>query len=919
MGLAWRDGKLYVADPPDLVVLEDADGDGRADRRRVILSGFGHTDNGSLHGLTFGPDGWLYMTMGEPDGYRLKRRDGSLLIGGSGALFRCRPDGSDAEVVCRGFENLVEVVFTPRGEIIGTDNFFQRPSGGFRDALVHLVEGGLYPYAPDKGTPQPITCVTMPAVARYPAVALSGLALERGPTFPAAYRGNLFSAQHNARRVMRHVLIPDGSTFRTEDSDFVTSEDPDFHPSDVLQATDGSLLVVDTGSWYVHHCPTGQIRKVHASGGIYRVRPAQAKQLDDAWGVRIPWAKTPVEQLTKLLADLRPVVRDRAHDQLALRGKDAVPALAAVLTGAGSTEVKQRALWALVANASGNSLSPLRSALTSADADLVATAARALGRREDRLAAGDLGRLLGASSAVVRLAAAEALARCGDRTTVPLLWRALAQPQPDPLHEHALIHAVHHLADTGALMDALDNPSPRVQRAALVLLDQPPRPADRLPPERVLKFVAGKDAELRQAALQIVQRHPQWVCQARGQVGIWLTQTSLCPAEQDGLRGLILAFQSDRKLQDVVAGVIANGAQPGARRAWLLETLAETRLSQAPLAWTEAVNAALHDRDSVVREQAVRAAVWLQAPALDDRLAQIVDNSAEAVALRLEALRGILLRRPKLSATAFTLLLGQLDMESSPVARLAAAEVLGRAQLDEAQMLRVLPLLRGDAFLSPSLLLPALPRSLSADGALALLDSFQYALDHGWRPSAAALDRMLHAVPSSLHGKTTALRKVLEPDVARQRARLAQFEPLLSGGDPARGRAVFYGKKVACAACHRVGSDGGQVGPDVTRIGAVRSGNDLLESILFPSSTIAQGYESYLIATRAGRFVTGILAQRSAEGVLLRDSSGAEQRLRMNDIDEMKRLSTSLMPDGLERALSADEFRDLLAFLRSLR
>ncbi|MFO0892103.1 MAG: hypothetical protein U0790_23570 [Isosphaeraceae bacterium] len=98
MGIAWRDGRLYVADPPDLITLEDADGDGRADRRRVILSGFGHTDNGSLHGLEFGPDGMLSMTMGMPDGYRLPRGDGTWLEGTSGAWIRCRPDGSRPEV-----------------------------------------------------------------------------------------------------------------------------------------------------------------------------------------------------------------------------------------------------------------------------------------------------------------------------------------------------------------------------------------------------------------------------------------------------------------------------------------------------------------------------------------------------------------------------------------------------------------------------------------------------------------------------------------------------------------------------------------------------------------------------------------------------------------------------------------------------
>src|SRR4030095_10489027 len=68
MGLVWHLGKLYVADPPDVAVYEDLDDDGKADRRRVILTGFGHTDNGSLHGLLFRPDGPLYMTSGAPDG-----------------------------------------------------------------------------------------------------------------------------------------------------------------------------------------------------------------------------------------------------------------------------------------------------------------------------------------------------------------------------------------------------------------------------------------------------------------------------------------------------------------------------------------------------------------------------------------------------------------------------------------------------------------------------------------------------------------------------------------------------------------------------------------------------------------------------------------------------------------------------------
>ena len=114
----------------------------------------------------------------------------------------------------------------------------------------------------------------------------------------------------NARSIGRHVLVRDGATYRTRDADFVTSDDPDFHPSDVLEDADGSLLVVDTGSWYTHHCPTGKIRKVRATGGIYRVRPARAAAPADPWGLKIDWTKAAAEELTRLLDDGRPAVRD---------------------------------------------------------------------------------------------------------------------------------------------------------------------------------------------------------------------------------------------------------------------------------------------------------------------------------------------------------------------------------------------------------------------------------------------------------------------------------------------------------------------------------------------------------------------------------------------------------------------------------
>ena len=129
----------------------------------------------------------------------------------------------------------------------------------------------------------------------------------------------------------------------------------------------------------------------------------------------------------------------------------------------------------------------------------------------------------------------------------------------------------------------------------------------------------------------------------------------------------------------------------------------------------------------------------------------------------------------------------------------------------------------------------------------------------------------------------------------------------------------FSNGRVACATCHRIGNEGGQIGPDLTRIGAIRAGRDIVESIVFPSSTIAQGYESYIVTTKDGRSVTGVITRRAGDVLVLRDSSGAELRLQKAQVEAMSRSTISLMPEGLDKAMTRDEFRDLLAFLQSLK
>jgi putative membrane-bound dehydrogenase-like protein len=920
MGLAWRDGRLYVADPPDVVAFTDENEDGRADHRQLILSGFGHETNGSLHGLIFGPDGLLYMTMGSPDGYALKARDGTVLEGNSGALIRCRPDGSDPEVFCRGFVNLIEVAFTARGDIIGTDNWFQKPKDGLRDALVHLVDGGLYPYLADTGTRYPITGLTLPPIALYPAVAASGIACYRASAFPKEMHGDLFTAQFNARKVVRHTLVRHGSTFRAVDEDFLTTDDPDFHPSDVIDSADGSLLVIDTGSWYVQHCPTGRIRAVDAPGGIYRIQYSAAAPVHDPWGRDVQIESMSPKQLIQLLDDPRLIVRQRAERELAGRGAPSVSALAPILKRQDSAVAKLHAIRALAQIGDKTASAPLREALDSADPDIVVVSTRAIASRDDDSSGRELQRLLHHQDASVRLAAAEALARVGNPSAIPAIWEAL-DAENDVYLDHALIHAAHRLAGDVVLQQALQDRNSKVQAAALRLLDQPPRPPDALNHESVLERFNAPDPHLRQSAREILMRHREWAKYCIDLVRDLFMAPEISPADQRDLRKLILAFQADERIQESVAEAIRNEPGPiqAERRVLLLEIMSRATLPAIPKSWVDALAVAVDRSPPEVRMAAVHCAAVLQISELDIQLERLANSASEPPALRREALRAITQRRKTLAQESFRLLLADVSNDADPLVRLAAAEVLGSSRLDGRQLTVLLRTIKDDALITPSILLPMLERSTSGTSSSIVLGYLEQSTRSGWRPSPNAVAALSNKLSEPDRQRLQTALQMAAASAPEMQSRLAEFLPLLDGGNAERGRAVFVSSKTACSTCHQVGNEGGRIGPDLSQIGAIRAGRDILESVLFPSSTIAQEFEQYLVITTEGRTISGIMAHETADTIVLRDSSGAETRLRRDQVEEISRHSASHMPDGLERHLSEQEFRDLMAYLQSLR
>jgi putative heme-binding domain-containing protein len=346
--------------------------------------------------------------------------------------------------------------------------------------------------------------------------------------------------------------------------------------------------------------------------------------------------------------------------------------------------------------------------------------------------------------------------------------------------------------------------------------------------------------------------------------------------------------------------------------------MAQTSLAKLPPSWIEELEQGLYTTNTVLRQQTVRTVALLQVPTLDERLAQLGDSSAESSTLRLEALRGVVARRPKPSPAAFDFLLDGLARADDPVRQLAAAEILRRTRLTDAQLLRALKSLSDHAPVSISPLLPALSEVTGEGTAKALLEFLSQAMKRGWKLRQDDMAKLLARLPPELEKQGALVLDQLVHEMPAQPAWSAEMEAGFAGGSAVRGRSVFFGK-AACATCHAVGPNGGHIGPDLTKIGAIRSFHDILESILLPSSTFAQGYEPYLVVTTDGAELSGILARQSPDALTLRDASGADVQLHRSAVRGLRRLTVSLMPEGLTDGLSQEERRDLMAFLQSLR
>lgn len=916
-GVLWHDGAVYTASHPSLWKLEDPGDTGRATRRTELVTGFGFNGNGcDLHGPFLGPDGRLYWTDGR-HGYKVRTREGQEFEGLAARIWRCRTDGREVERLCGGgFDNPVEIAFTPEGEAIGTMD--QGPG----DCLLHYVEGGVYPMKHPCLAEFPRTGPLLGAVRQYTPVlpaALCGLTRYRSGVLGEASRGRLFSTHYMLHKVVRHDLVRDGSTFRAEDTDFLTTTAHDVRLTDVLEDADGTLLVVDMGAWFTYGFPGNPLPKPDAFGAIYRIRGRDARPVADPWGHRLEIDRRLPAELVGLLDDPRPRVRDQALARLARLGEAAIDDLSAAVRASEGRRpgARREAVWALCRIGSPRALQALRPALGDEDEGVRLAAAHAAGLWRDEASASDLARLVWEDTPPVRRKAAEALGRLGRPQAVPALLAGLRKGG-DRFLEHSLMYALLRIDDREATRPALADPDPKVRRAGLIALDQ--MKDGRLTREEVAPLLDADDPALELATLEVVARRPDWPELTARATRAWLRGPGLASARDDALADAVLALCDRAPIRQAVAAAATDPATPAERRARLLRLMARAPSPAFPADWVETLRQALDDPDAAVRTEVVALVKARSLVALDRELLAIGRRSDQPAALRIAALECVAGRTGPLDSRSFEFLVDHLGETADPLLRLAAARTLGAASLSRPERLRLAGTAAGAGAIVLRSLLPVFARSDDAEAGSALVDAL------GRNPSAevlspAELDRTLEKQPPGVKDRAGPLRSRLAARQSGKAAYLARLSAELAPlrGDADAGQELFLSQRLGCYGCHRAAGRGGTVGPDLSRIGAIRTRAELLESVLFPDLTVAPEYRPFLVETRDGRLATGLVVRDDPAAITLRTADLAEVRIARGDVERMTPAAASLMPEGLERLLTRPELRDLLEFLASRR
>ena len=945
-------GRVYYTCIPKLWSMQDTDGDGQADIFDALHHGYGIRvafRGHDLHGLTFGPDGRLYFSLGDRgynvvthEGKRLKRPD-------CGAVFRCDLDGSNLEVFAWGLRNPQELVFDNHGNLFTVDN---NSDSGDQARLTYILKDSdtgwrmYYQYLADRGPwnrermwyphrADPETTAVQPAWSLPPLANISdgpsGFTFYPGLGLDDRYRDHFFLADFrgaSANSGIRSFAVEaSGAGFKPVDSHkFIWS----ILATDIDFAPDGSLYASDWVHGWVGE-GKGRLYRFEDEDQISGVRGAGVPELL-AGGVE----KSATRQLVTLLSHADRRVRQHAQFELADR-TDGLAQFIKALNSKDELTARHAAwgLWQLGLRTPENGAEAVIALAVPLETstEQAAQSARILTDLVERHGSSKLmtpeqrkrlqsvltKNLEGNNLRLAGLSAA-LLGRIGSSKDVPALTALLSRNNDqDAVIRHQCIDALALIGQRtpGALAGASTHRNPAVRRATAVAFG-------RMNNNQALVGLLNDSDE--QVILSAVRMLTDEQTVADQTVASLIDRPLTSPAL---IRRVMEAAYRTGTLR-AAAGVAAIAGNPQQ-----LEPIRELACNllkswQSPQQtntvtgrWRPLPNREIHNLDAAVRKSL---AGMLAGP---DRIRQLTIEIGAQLRLKeiVPDLQKTLESEQASDPARVTAFQALADLSENPGAlldrgikdrsedvRLVALELLATRSSAKA-----IPLLRQVAHsgtvAARQQAITLLGRINSAASTDALNSVFEL-LDQQELPRGAILE-LLEAASSSesLGQRVEAFRNAQ----AQSNSKTDQWSECIEGGDVDSGRTIFIGRAAAsCRRCHMVNGSGASVGPDLSGVAIRNDRRYLLESIVDPNAKIAKGFETTVIVDSDGKIHSGIIREETDTLVRLVTPKGEIVTIQTDEIDD-RAPGLSGMPADITKGLTRRDVRDLVAYLATLK
>ncbi len=943
-GVLARKGKVYYADIPNLWLLQDTQGQGKADYRSSMSFGygvhFGYAGH-DLHGLRIGLDGRLYFSSGDR-GLRVTTKEGKVLdFPDTGAVLRCNLDGSDLEVFASGLRNPQELAFDDHGNLFTCDNNCDH---GDAARLVYIVEGGdsgwRVAYQFSETTPaglwntERLWHLQFPGQAAYilPPIAFlgegpAGLVHYPGVGFPAAYQNHFFLCDFQGASVNSGVhafsVKEKGAGFDLASHDHffwhILATDVEFGP-------DGKMYVSD---WVRSWAQSGL-------GRLYRIYDplltGSAPVLETKKLIADGMETRSAAELAILLGHADQRVRQEAQFELADRclrraptAQDALSTLTRAAFPGPNLLARLHGIWGLgqVGRTAPGALQPILPLLQDNDPEVRAQTAKVLGEARLPAALAGLIQLLTDANPRVRFFAAQGLGKLGERKAVPPLLAMLrANGDRDVFLRHAGVMGLLGTADKPALLSAARDDSASVRMAVLLVMRRrqlpeiaaflhDPEPLLVLEAARAINDLPITDALPQLAALTQEPRSSEMLdwraLNANFRLGGAANAAALAAyaAKTNALERLRgealqdLATWPKPSPRDRVTGLWRPmPARDGKMAADALSPLLDPLLRKAP---------------ESVRFAALIAAVDLAMTASAPAVLEAANDSQTSSDVRLMALR-VLARfnDPHLPEAV-----RRAIADSDPNVRRAAYSL--QAAINPGQAFSYLAAVAEHGTVAEKQDALAAIGTMEAGPADNFFTAWLDKLMAGEVPREIQFELLEAARGRKASAMVQAKLKEYEARLPKNDA-LAGYKDALYGGDAAAGKKIFTERpEASCVRCHKVQGQGGNVGPDLTGIMTRHDREYVLESILFPNRSIAPGYENLVVEMKGGQTYAGIVkSQTDHELTLLSSEDNAIVKINKSAILRQVK-GQSPMPPGLGAILSKRDLRNLVEFLATAK